>query len=324
MSKIHDEIAMCAQLEQHRYILSEFVKNKGQLYKALENNNPKPQPPQQPGDVKLTPYPKYDEKKYYAKNKTEKLPTQPIVYAASTCLIVALACCGGVITIVFAPFVLAISVILFLLYAILTPIAKRRTARKAYIQECEQIDYWNRCAQSEVEQYQKDYAEYERNLQLYETRLQNVSMQKRMFEDSMENVKNTLDTISTILGIHYAKSIPYVYGKYNNYIAIITINSYLQSGQCSTLESAIEKFNTQKQLGRISPTIEYALSNRSVTKESMGAVIASYDDAQKTYGKLHKETVEYFAYILEQGVNPSQLASIDIYCNNIKEQLRSV
>lgn len=315
MSKIHDEIAMCAQLEQHRYILSEFLKNEQQLYKSLESKNPKPKPPQQPGSAIVIPYPHYDEKRYYEKIK-DSSPVKALTANGITFLILTLACIPGIWTMIFIPFTLLISISCFLLI----PIVKRKSARKAYIQECEQIDYRNRSAQAQVEQYQKDCVEYERKLQLYEARSQNVQIQKKMFNNSIENAKKALSTISTRLSNYYAKSLLNVYGRNNNYIAIVTIYSYLQSGQCNTLESAIEKFNIQKQLGKISPTIEYALNNRSITKESMGAVIASLDDAQRICNQLCKDSIQYFTNLLDCDTYCQQPSPIDTYCDSILRQ----
>jgi len=45
VTKIQQELEICAQLEQHRYVLHELLKEKQMLYTALNNTNPKPPPP---------------------------------------------------------------------------------------------------------------------------------------------------------------------------------------------------------------------------------------------------------------------------------------
>ena len=320
MSKIHDEIAMCAQLEQHRYILSEILKEKQQIYTALANKNPKPHPPQPPSNVDTLPYPKYNEQKYYTKNKVSGFAEWLRANAAALGF-VSLACCGNPLTLILAPFVAILALLLFLLFLVVTPISKRRTARKAYIKECENIDLFNQKARLTVEQYQKDYAEYERKLLQYEARQQNVDIQNRLWGKSIETAIHTHSTISTILNNYYGKI--GLHKSYNNYIAITTVNSYIQSGQCSTLENAIEKFNTDKQNGKISPSIEFALANKSVTQSSMSAVIDSLNNAQSACARLRKDTIEYFANILEHEEYASQPSPIDSYCSSILNQFHS-
>lgn len=321
MTKIQQELEICAQLEQHRYVLHELLKEKQMLYTALNNTNPNPPPPQPPSNADILPYPKYNEQKYYAQNKVGNWPERLRAWAASSGFI-ALACCGSVIGIIFAPFVAILALIFLLLCLIITPISKRRAARKAYIEDCERIDRFNRAARNSVEQYQKDYAEYEHKLQQYEARLKNVDLQKHMLDNAIDTAANTYETISTVLSNYCSKNASL--RSYNNYIAIATINSYLKSGQCATLELAIEKFNTEKQRGRISPNIGYALANRSVTKESMSAVISSLDEARSICARLRKDSISYFARVLEDDSPQSQSSPIDIYCNKILEQSHSI
>ncbi|MBR2447282.1 MAG: hypothetical protein IKB28_11550 [Clostridia bacterium] len=315
MANIEKEINTIAQLEQQRYVLSEFLKEKQQLYTALANQNPKPEPPKQPPNMTVESYPEYDEKKYYEKKKKGANPADGLRAVAASLFVIGIACLTNLITLIIGPIVLLIALACFILSLFVSPVHKRKAARKAYIQECEAIDRRNQYAQNAVEQYQKECVEYERSLQHYETLQKNAIRQKNALDNSIQTATTTYVAISSALESYYANNS--ALNRYNNYISIITINSYLQNGQCRNLESAIEKFSFEKQCGRISPNIEYALNNRAITQGNMAALFASLDKAAKEREQLQKDSLKYFARLLENDTPPSNNSPIDNYCSEL-------
>lgn len=277
-------IANLADLEQYNHILTQFLKTRRSLYTELSSINAKPEPPAKPENTQLLEFPVYDEKKYYELTKYKldglKNAIHVLIYI-TLCLIITL---FGILLI---PFTL----LALLIVASCIPSRKRKVARAAYFEECEQVEQHNRQAIAAVEKYQRKCVEYENSMRLYEQRLQDYQYQEKMLTQYITVAEKTKISIESGLNAYY-KSSPLLQNR-GNYISVVTINSYLKDNSYATLNNAIQYFDDMKYSGKIAPDIEYALLNRAIVKEHMASVLQALDKGQEQSIALHKDLLEY-------------------------------
>ena len=300
------DINILAQLTQHQYILTQILQQKASLYYDLSETNPKPRPPVSPPKADIKNYPVYDERQYLEQTKSE---WGEYATNAGVLLVLSLGLLVSVIGIILIPVTLTASIFMY----IMIPTRKRKVARKAYIKECEEIDKSNQKAFDDVAQYQKDYAKYEQRLFQYEQQQKYQNHQKELLNQQLILAEQTLKSISECLNSYYEKSNGLK--KYSSYIAIHTINSYLQSNRCVSVINAITLFEEEKRNGRIAPSIQYTKENLSVSREFMPHVMNQLNEADYMQKQLIDDILRYASDYDQTNMHSlAKQSRLELYC----------
>lgn len=130
---------------------------------------------------------------------------------------------------------------------------------------------------SDKKEYQKEAAQYRRDLEQVQARKQAEEQKAAYFQNMLRESQDRLKETENVLAQYY--DLGYIYPKYRGLVPISTIFEYLESGRCFTLEGPDGAYNLYEQelrmnliLGKLDDII-YRLDEISANQQSLAQAV---------------------------------------------------
>ena len=268
MIKTLEEIV---KLEQQQYILKAIIQSERKHQISLDEGMTKPHKPSAPHNTEIEPIPDFDEKKY---RKKAKESGSGLGAFRENCILLGFQLIPTIVGILvcWIPFLLAILSWPFSIYN------TRKKAYQMYIADCKRIDFKNKQAEQDLEEYNIATIKYQKDLVKYNQYIQSLPQKNNFLEKMISIAQRNLTLTQEDLIREYSllpQALPA-----NDFITAHALLFYIISEKATTLNDAIEMLEKEASCGLISPNIKMALTYQSMAGETMRYVTKVILDCQ--------------------------------------------
>lgn len=168
-----------------------------------------------------------------------------------------------------------------------------------YQKQCENLDDGSINYKRDMEIYQQKLINDEERIIKENELKNNMLIQLEGIKDSFENTINTLNTIYELNILHK---------KYQTVIAVTSFLEYFETGRCETLREAMNIYENELRLDKISLQLERVIDNLNDFKETQYYLYNELIEANKKLSNFYSELEEIKSYSSEMLSNSKMIA----------------